>query len=376
METQENSELRSTEVMYASKLRIIKIVLLLMLTMAVLYTFHFARSLIVPVIVASFIALFASRMVRWLLYFKVPRPAGAAVSIAMLLTLGFYMVNFLSAPAARWLKVLPLIFQRLAEQMNGMSESIIDIKNSVMSNPSGSDSDQSIEDFMGSAMQSLISVLAESTAIFFVQLGAVVVITYFFLVFGQDLMRNLVRSQATFSNKKVTVVIFQAIQSDVSRYILIITLINCTLGLCTAAAMAAMGVKDPLLWGALAAMLNYAPYVGPFLMALILTGVGFVEFDLLYKMLMVPGIYLLLNFIECQLVTPTVLGQRFNINPLLVVLWMFFWGWLWGAIGMLIAIPLLMSCKIFINHLDLAGDWIKILEGHAEVDSALVKSAE
>src|SRR5690606_5989993 len=137
-----------------------------------------------------------------------PRPVGAALSIALLLAIGFYLVNFLAGPAVRWLKVLPLLIQEVAEQMNGMSESVLEIKNSVMSSSVGGESDQSIDDLMGSAMQSLLSVLAESTAMFFVQLGAVVVITYFFLVFGQDLMRNLVRAQPNFSIKKITVVIF------------------------------------------------------------------------------------------------------------------------------------------------------------------------
>lgn len=103
-------------------------------------------------------------------------------------------------------------------------------------------------------------------------------------------------------------------------------------------------------------------YLGPLFLLVILTGVGFIEYESIGCVLMVPGVYLLLNFFESQLVTPTVLGKRFNMNPLLVVLWMFVWGWVWGVIGILIAIPMLVFFEILAVHLVLVGGWINILD--------------
>ncbi len=328
--------------------------------LAVAYTLYFAETLMVPVCVAGFIALFSSPIVRLLMALKIPRPLGAILVIGGLLSLVIYILGLLVEPATRWFQVIPAIMERLSSEVGDVAQPLEALRNSVGSQ--GGDG-KSIEEAVNSTLQSVVSVLAETTVLFAIQVGAIIVITYFFLVFGDELMRNIVRSQRSFSRKKTTVVMFQTIQNDVSRYVLVISLINVGLGLATAAAMAALGVDDPLLWGALATILNFAPYVGPMLLAIILTGVGFIEFYQIFHVLSVPGAFLLLNFIECQFVTPTLLGQRFNINPLLVVLWMFAWGWLWGAVGMLIAIPLLVCFRILATHLNLVGSWVKVLNG-------------
>jgi predicted PurR-regulated permease PerM len=326
--------------------------------LAILYTLYFSQTLLVPVVVAAFIALFSSPLVRALRLLYVPKPAAALLVIGSLLGGVGYLCGLLVEPASRWLQVLPRLSDKLASEVG---QSLASIKKGVMSGSSGNE--DSIEQAVNSTLHSALSMLAETTASFAIQVGAVVVITYFFLVFGEELMRHVVRARKTFTDKKSTVVVFQAIQNDISHYVLVISLINAGLGLITAAAMHKLGVEDPLLWGALATLLNFAPYVGPMLLMIVLTGVGFIEFSSWESVVLVPGVYMVLNFIECQFITPTLLGQRFNMNPLLVVLWMFAWGWLWGAVGMLIAIPLLVCGRILCTHLNLMGRWIGVLDG-------------
>lgn len=339
--------------------------------LALIYTLYLSKTLLVPIVVAGFIALFCSPLVNALRVLYIPRPLAAALVIASIITIVSYGTGLLAEPASRWLKVLPTVGQEVALYMEGVTEPLSNLQESI-SNSSSSEAVDSIEDeeekasarkAMDSTMVTLMSLVAEFTALFLAQLLAIVVITYFFLVFGDELIRNMVRAQETFSEKKTTVKIFQAIQDDISRYVMVISIINTCLGVATAGVMYLLGVEDALLWGTLATLLNFAPYVGPFVMTIILTGVGLVEFNSFTQVLMVPGAFLILNFMECQFITPTALGQRFNMNPLLVVLWMFAWGWLWGAIGMLIAIPLLVCFKIMAIHLDLIGSWVLVLNG-------------
>lgn len=339
----------------------VRLALKLLAVLAVLYTLYFSQTLLVPICVAAFVALFSSPLVKLLGVVYVPKPAAALLVIGALIGGLGYLFSLLVEPATRWLQVIPRLSDKLASEMGEMGKSLSAIKDGVMSGSSGGN--DSIEKAVDSTLHSALSVLAETTASFAVQVGAVVVITYFFLVFGEELMRHVVKARRTFSAKKSTVVVFQAVQTDISHYVLVISLINVSLGLATAGAMHFLGVEDALLWGALATILNFAPYVGPMLLAFILTGVGFMEFTSWGGVMLVPGAFLLLNFIECQFVTPTLLGRRFNMNPLLVVLWMFAWGWLWGAVGMLIAIPLLVCGRILATHLDLMGRWVGVLDG-------------
>lgn len=339
----------------------IALALNILVIIAVLYTLYFCRTLLLPVFVAGFIALFSSPLVRLIARTKVPHALAAALVVMLLVVVLGAAFVMLVGPAAYWLDSLPVLGEKLATQMNGLSDQFNLFRAQVM--PDADSKSNAIGGALETVFLSAFSVVAGTTAMFLVQIAAVFVITYFFLVYGDNLMRNFVRAQSSFAEKKKAVIIFQTVRDDISRYALLISIINIGLGLATACVMVLLGVEDPFLWGALAAILNFAPYIGPLVLCVILTGVGFIEYDSWGMALMIPGSFLLLNFIESQLVTPTVLGQRFNMNPLLVVLWMFAWGWVWGVIGLLIAIPLLVCFKILSLHLDLLGSWINILDG-------------
>ncbi|HSX85621.1 MAG TPA: AI-2E family transporter [Cellvibrio sp.] len=334
------------------------------LTIVVVVTIiYFAKMILLPILVAGFIALFASPLVRTLEGFRIPKPAASLLLEAALIGILIYVFSLLFEPAMRWLETAPVIGDRLADGVKEVSDSL------GVGKKTGAEQASAIEQAMDSTMVTLASMFAQTTILLTIQTFAVIIMIYFFLVYGDDLMRNIVKAQQTFSDKKMTVIMFQVIRDDVSMYIMWVSLINVGLGLCTAGALALFGIEDALLWGALATILNYAPYVGPLILTAILTAIGFAEQEPLFRVLLAPSIFLVLNLIESQFVTPTVLGRRFNINPLLVVLWMFIWGWLWGVGGMLLAIPLLMCIKLALLHLRLIGDWVEIFNGCPYEDS-------
>lgn len=332
----------------------------LLVILAVIGTLYLAKMILLPILIAGFIALFASPLVRSLEKLHIPKPLGSLLLEILLIAVAVYVTALLFEPALRWMEVAPVIGDRLTENLNDIFDGL-GIETKASHAP---EQLSAIEQAMDSTLVNFASMFAQTTLLLFMQALAVIIIIYFFLVYGDDLMRNIVRAQGSFSDKRLTVVMFQVIRDDISMYILWVSLINVGLGLCTAGALALAGVEDALLWGALATALNYAPYVGPLILTLILTAVGILESDSLVRILLAPGIFLTLNLIESQFVTPTILGRRFNINPLLVVLWMFIWGWLWGVGGMLLAIPILMCLKLVFFHLRLIGDWVEILSGN------------
>lgn len=337
-----------------------------LVVIAILYTLYFCQTLLLPIFVAGLIALFSSPLVRCLVRFKLPQGIAAAVVVFLLIVFLSLTFVFLAAPAAHWIESLPELGDKLSGQIEGLSDKFNLLKSQVI--PDADQKNDAIGAALETAVFSMVSLVAGTTAFFLMQVAAVFVITYFFLVYGDNLMRNFVRAQSSFSEKKKSVIIFQAVRDEISRYALLVSIINMGLGVATATMMMLLGVDDPLLWGALATILNFAPYIGPLVLSVILLGVGLIEYQGWGMAFVVPSSFLLLNFIESQLVTPTILGQRFNMNPLLVVLWMFTWGWLWGVVGFLIAIPLLVCFKILSSHLNLMGCWVHVLDGDRSIN--------
>src|SRR5690606_15964626 len=141
---------------------------------------------------------------------------------------------------------------------------------------------------------------------------------YFFLVFGDTLLLHAVMVAPTLAEKRITVEIVRSIQVDVSRYMLTITVINVVLGLTTAAVMWWLGMPSPLLWGALAGLLNYAPYVGPLVLLVLLGVAGLFQYDTIGEASMPALAYLLLNAAEGQFLTPMLLGTSLALNPVII----------------------------------------------------------
>ncbi len=345
---------------------IVQTSLIVFTTLAILYTLYLCKVIIVPFVVSAFLALLLSPIVRAVMRMRIPKLLACVIVVGSLLAVIGSVGSFLVEPAGRWLSTVPVISEKIAFELEEVTESLGDIKDEVL--PETEPGESGTQKALNSSLYIVLSSALQSALLLMVQMAAVVVVTFFFLVFGEELLRNVVKVQNTFARKKMTVMMFQTVRDDVSYYVLVISTINVCLGLATAGAMALLGVKDPLLWGALATLLNFAPYLGPLLLIVILSLVGYLQYDDVAQALLAPGAFLVLNILEGQFITPALLGRRFNINPLVVVLWMFLWSWLWGAAGLLLAIPMLMCFKIALKHTSIAGDWGNILNGHAVLE--------
>lgn len=321
-------------------------------------TLYIAKVILLPIAVAAFIALFSSPLMRLIMKGHIPRPIASALVVALVVSLISYLLSLLAEPAVHWLSALPAVGDRITFEL-----ARADLPFAAAEVQPDGTTESPIYKALDTTFATMTTLIAQVSVLVIMQLAAVIMLTYFFLNYGEDLMRNIVRARSDFSKKKQMVVIFQTMRDDVSTYVLGITLINIGLGLATAGVLTLVGFEDALLWGALATILNFAPYVGPLMLAVLLASASFATGEPLDQVLVAPGAFMCVNFIESQLVTPTVFGKRFNVNPLLVVLWMLLWGWIWGAIGMLLAIPILMSFKIACAHLNLIGPWVRLLDG-------------
>jgi len=177
-----------------------------------------------------------------------------------------------------------------------------------------------------------------------------VLVLYFLLVAGNIFLRRVVEILPTFSNKRQAVDISQQIEADISSYLLTITAMNAVVGVATAAAMYFCGVGDPLLWGATAFLLNYVPILGPLFGTVVFLLVGMLAFESLWWALLPPALYFGIHLVEGETLTPMLLARRFTLNPVLVILSLVFWFWMWGVPGAILAVPMLAIAKIIFDR--------------------------
>ena len=145
--------------------------------------------------------------------------------------------------------------------------------------------------------------------------------------------------------------IVRDIEDNLASYLIVVTSVNTVFGAIVATAAWLLGLPNPAIFGMLAAIFNYIPYVGPAIMAIILFGVGLVTFSSLVHALVAPVFFIALAGLEGHFITPTIVGRQFTLNPLLVVLGLAFWSWLWGPIGAFFAVPISIVCLVIHDHL-------------------------
>ena len=320
--------------------------------LASFYTLYLARSFILPIVLALLLSFLLSPVVRGLKNrLRIPEGLGAALVIFGFLGSVGWGIYELSGPAYEWAEKAP-------QQMRRLERKLADFKKPVQTVSKATQQVEKITQVGGSPPTRKVEVQTESfgermfnQASDFVAGGIVMFILLFFLLASGDLfLRKLIRVLPSLADKRRAVEIARQIESDVSTYLTTITIINIGLGLATWGLLALVGAPNPLLWGVLATVTNYIPYLGAIIMYAVLTMVGFLSFDTLGQSLLVPGVFVGLNLLESYLVTPMVLGRRLTLNPVVIFLGLTFWGWLWGITGALLAVPIMVVVKIICDH--------------------------
>jgi len=179
-----------------------------------------------------------------------------------------------------------------------------------------------------------------------------VILLFFLLASGDLFLRKLIRVLPRLEDKRRAVDIARQVERDISGYLGTVTTINLGLGAAVAICFTLIGVPTPLLWGAMVACTNFVPYLGPAINYGVFAMVGLLTFDTVPRMLAPAGLFLVLNVLEAYLVTPMVLGKRLTLNPVMLFVGLTFWGWLWGIVGAILAVPILVVCKIFCDHIE------------------------
>jgi predicted PurR-regulated permease PerM len=339
--------------------------LLVLAALAVGYTLWAAQGVILPVLLAMFLALVGNPVIRALRRLYVPRFLAALIVLVGGIAATGLLGQQLLAPTLDWMQEAPRQMRQVGKELSELVKPVHEanrVAEDIARQASGEDS-RNVE-VVRTQPDDPYALLAKAPRV----VGgvvAVVLLTFFFMVFGEDLQRRAIALLPSRQRQRITVDIMQSIERDVSRYVFTITLINAGLGLLLAAILHwGLGVELPeaLLWGTIATLLNYAPYVGPAIGVVLMLAMGFVSWDEVGPSLLPAAIYLGLHTLEGQLVTPLILGQRMQLSPLVLILALLVFGWLWGIVGLLLAVPLLVCVKRVLARIDGLQGWARLLE--------------
>lgn len=332
--------------------------------LAVGYTLWLAQDVVLPILLGMFFALIGNPIIRGLRRLHVPRLVGATFvllgGLAATAALGYHLVP----PAAEWARQVPQELSRLAPKLREMSKPV------HAANEAAADIARATEGGDAPPVRVIRTEVNDpyksltTTPMLLTSLLAVVLLTFFFMIYGENLQRNAISLLPSRQEKRVTVEIMQSIEREISRYVLTISVINLILGLALAGALYLLKVPlaEALLWGTMAAVLNFAPYVGPLMGIIIMLLMGFVAFDKAWMSLLPASIYLVLHTLEGQILTPVVLGRRMHLSPLVLIMALMAFGSLWGIIGLLLAVPLLVCIKITLSRIEGLEGWARLLE--------------
>ncbi len=318
-----------------------------------LYTLYFAGEILLPIVFAMILYLVLQPVMRAFMRVHIPKLPAAILVIFILVgalgALGF----MLSAPAASWISKAPSSLSQLESELFFIKEPIAQLQNATkqvekITEPPGASEGLNVT----VAGPGLGSFLLSGTRSLLAGLGTTIVLLFFLLLSGDLFLRRFVEILPTLSNKKQVVAIAHEIESNLSVYLATISLMNLLVGIATGLATFALGMSDPVLWGAMAFTLNFIPILGPLCGIAVLFLAGLMTFGTIWHSLLPAGLYLIIHLLEGETLTPMLLARRFVLNPVLVIIALVFWYWMWGVPGALVAVPMLATVKIICDRVE------------------------
>ncbi|RUX77640.1 AI-2E family transporter [Mesorhizobium sp. M7A.F.Ca.US.006.04.2.1] len=318
-----------------------------------IYALYFARAFFMPVLLAFLLALTLTPIVRLLRKHGIPEVISATLLVLLSLCVFATAGYLLSGPIIDLINNTSSIGQKLTErlaQLRQPLEKIMQISHQI--EQLTETSQESGIQKVAVAQSGILSAAASNILSAGTGLTIIFVLSLFLLASGTMFYEKIIQSFASLSEKKRALRVVYDVEREISHYLLTVTIINAGLGTVIALGLWALGVPNPLVWGVAAALLNFLPYVGALITIVLVTVMALISFDTIFYALLAPAFVILCDIVEGQFVTPMVVGRRLEINAVAIFIAIAFWSWLWGFVGALMAVPLLVVIKVFCDHFD------------------------
>ena len=338
---------------HGSDTRLIRSLLIGIFILMTIYALYFARDFFMPLVLAFLLALTLTPIVRFLKKRGVPEPLSATLLVLFSVLMVAIAGYFLSGPVIDLVNRAPSIGRQVTSRLAELRhpfETVMAVSKQV---------EKAAEVTQEPGVQKVVvaqpGILSQAAGNL-LSAGTTAAITFvlslFLLASGTMFYEKTIQSFARMSEKKRALRLVYDVEREISRYLFTVALINVGLGSAIALGLWLLGMPNPFVWGAAAAALNFLPYIGALTTMTLVAAIALVSFDTLSYAVLAPAYVLACNIVEGQVVTPLIVGRRLEINAVAIFIAVAFWSWLWGFVGALIAVPLLVIIKVFCDHFE------------------------
>ncbi len=339
---------------------------LIMLTICAVGTIGFlARDFLIPTAGAIVLALMLVPVANSFERLRLPPTPAALVSV-LLLTLVLGGLLAIAVPSiTSWANEAPVLTQTLDRKLEGLRKSLAfvqELSNKVEQATSGASSTQVTRPTETIVMResSMLSELATTTPGILLQIGYTVVLAFMLLAHRNSQRRQILRIPVAFDTRVRIARVMRDINERVGHYLFSLAVIYFCVAVAATIALALLGFPNAVMWGVLMGLASFVPFIGPPAVIALVAIVGLLTFDHWTRIVMVPAVLTIIHFSESQFITPTFVSRRCSLNTVAVFVTIAFLGWMWGAIGAIVAVPLLILISTIAAHLP-SLRWLEVL---------------
>lgn len=319
--------------------------------LAVLATLYVAQAVFVPIALSIVLSLLLRPPVRWMYRRHIPETVGAIVCLLFLVVVLAAVVVPLLGPAQTWTEQLPQHLEQVVEKLKGLKDrfsQLLKVRSQIAEFAASGEPDENAPVAVTLQEPDLTSGagVLSSTGNMLGMWLIIIVLTFFLLIAGDQLINNVLMILPTFREKRQTVEMIKELERGVSAYLLTVTMINVGLGIVVTVVLWLMGVPNAPVWGLMTTVFNYVPFIGQGVAGLVIGLVALLSFDSIGYALLVPVVFYSIAAVEGNVITPALLGRRMSLNPIMVLLFLIGWGWMWGIAGAFLAVPILAIIKL------------------------------
>ena len=325
--------------------------------LAFLYTLYFAKAILLPIIITILLYLILMPISRVFKKLKIPASLSALIIVLILLFAIGYGFYWTSSTVNQWLTKAPQNFSQMTQKIElliGPIEKPIkgftlikeQIEKTTQITPK-STQEIIVKHDEGKPYHGFFT----ATGVFFAQLSFMIFLLYFLLASGDFLLAKIVTIMPSLQEKKEAVTMAREISREINGFLLVKTVTGICLAIVITGIFFSLHMPNAALWGILAAILEFFPYIGVTVGTVLVTVAAMLAYDNLMQILLIPIVFFTAASVTGNFFVPLILSRTLTLHPVIVFTSVVFGGWLWGFAGALIAVPMLSIIKIICNNI-------------------------